>query len=76
MEKLETLPYRKLTTREISLIINEESLIRSLRSVDKAIYAKAGIEEVKQELEQLRGYSERKFEEKLEEIKHGISDKQ
>ena len=72
MEKLDEVPYRKLTTKELSLIKEDDNLIKSLKILDKAIYSRGQIDEVKTNLEQLKDYSQRKYEEKLEKVQHGV----
>ena len=73
MEKLETLPYRKLTTKELAELKLGEDMIMSLREIDRAIYSKIDLSDLKVNLENLGSISEKRYLEKLEEIQHGRS---
>ena len=69
MEQLEARPYTKLTTKETLLIENNELLGRNLHTVDAAIYGHDT--SVVESLESLRNFADRRFVQKLEEVKHG-----
>lgn len=69
MEQLEARPYTKLTTKETLLMENNELLGRNLHAVDSAIYGHDT--SVIESLESLRNFADRRFVQKLEEIKHG-----
>ena len=69
MEQLEARPYTKLTTKETLLIENNELLGRNLHAVDAAIYGHDT--SVVESLESLRNFADRRFVQKLEEVKHG-----
>jgi hypothetical protein len=69
MEQLEARPYTKLTTKETLLMENNELLGRNLHTVDAAIYGHDT--SVVESLESLRNFADRRFVQKLEEVKHG-----
>jgi hypothetical protein len=69
MEQLESRPYTKLTTKETLQIENNELLGRNLHTVDAAIYGHD--RSVVESLESLRNFADRRFVQKLEELKHG-----
>lgn len=69
MEQLNAKPYTKLTTRETLRLEKDEQLGRTLRTLDAAIYGSS--REVKDSLEQLRGFADQRFNKKMEEVKHG-----
>jgi hypothetical protein len=69
MEKLNAMPYTKLTTRETLRLEKDESLGRSLQMIDRAIYGHDS--DVISSLENLRAYAQQRFNKKVEEVKHG-----
>ena len=69
MEQLEARPYTKLTTKETLQMEKNESLGRNLHAVDGAIYGHDTA--VVESLESLRNFADRRFVQKLEELKHG-----
>jgi hypothetical protein len=69
LEQLEGWPYTKLTTRETMIMEKDESLGKSLQQIDRAIYGHEGA--VLQPLTSLRDYANKKFNRKLDEVKHG-----
>jgi hypothetical protein len=69
MEQLETVPYTKLTTREMFAMIRDENLAQSLRQVDKSIYGHDT--SVIAPLENLRIYADQHFSQKINQLKHG-----
>ena len=69
MEQLEARPYTKLTTKETMQMENNELLGRNLHTVDAAIYGHD--RSVVESLESLRNFADRRFSQKLEEVKHG-----
>ncbi len=71
MEELESVPYRKLTTKELSQLDPDERMIRTLRTIDKAIYSSAELHEVKSNLSILEELCQERYEQKLEEVAHG-----
>jgi hypothetical protein len=69
LEQLEGWPYTKLTTRETMIMEKDEGLGKSLQQIDRAIYGHEGA--VLQPLTSLRDYADKKFNRKLDEVKHG-----
>jgi hypothetical protein len=62
-------PYTKLTTRETLALEKDETLAQQLRLVDGAIYGHNV--QVVTPLENLQAYAERKFQERLKEVRNG-----
>src|SRR5688572_25956703 len=71
MEQLEAKPYTKLTTRETQLIDNDSMLISNLKSIDGAVYGYSHDSTVVQSLEHLKDFADKRFNVKLEKLKHG-----
>ena len=69
MEQLETLPYTKLTTKETLSLVHDEALARNLSMLDRSIYGHDT--SVIEPLENLKGYADKRFTKKLEELRHG-----
>ncbi len=70
MERLLATPFTKYTTKEIFQRVKDEPLASALRKIDWDIYGEGqGID--KEPLIQLRQFTDRKFNEKLEEVKNG-----
>lgn len=68
MEDLESRPFTKYTSKEILLAEKNDRLARALKQIDRMIYAGLGNET--QTLEELKSYSQEKFNQKLEAVKH------
>jgi hypothetical protein len=69
MEYIERKPYTKLTTKETTAIISDETLRQSLKDIDSAIYGHGY--NVINGLEYLKQFSENQFQKRLAAIKHG-----
>jgi len=69
MEQLEAKPYTKLTTLELMRIERDESLGKTLRSIDGALYGHKTT--ALESLETLKGFADQRFAKKLENVKHG-----
>jgi len=69
LEKLESNPYTKLSTKEIKLIINDENLHEILVKADKLIYANKYDGTLNFAL--LRQKANERFEQKIKEVTHG-----
>ncbi|HMG92121.1 MAG TPA: hypothetical protein VK589_18825 [Chryseolinea sp.] len=69
MEQLEARPYTKLTTKETLQMEKNESLGRNLHAIDGAIYGHDTA--VIESLESIRNFADKRFVQKLEELKHG-----
>jgi len=68
MEQLEARPYTKLTTREMLVMEKDENLGRHLKAIDGVVYGHGTA--VVDSLENLKSFAERRFQQKLEEVKH------
>jgi hypothetical protein len=68
MEQLEARPYTKLTTREMLVMEKDETLGRHLKAIDGVVYGHGTA--VIDSLESLRSFANRRFQQKLEEVKH------
>lgn len=70
MERLMATPFTKYTTKEIFQRVNDEPLANALRKIDWDIYGEGrGLE--KDPLMQLQQFTDRKFNEKVQEVKNG-----
>lgn len=74
MEKLEKFPYTKLTTKEILSIEGNLDIKQELRSIDKVIYGNEREKEIDRRFENLLGFTDRRYREKVEKIKYGAGD--
>jgi len=73
MEKLENLPYSKMTTREIKESKDNNTLVKALREIDQVIYSGSAPGDVQQDFRHLRDISEDSYRQKTDKIKHGVS---
>jgi hypothetical protein len=71
METLEGLPFTKLTTKEIVLLMQSSSLDETLKSIDKNIYSKAVVSALQNDFEFLKDYSQDRYNHITEVIKNG-----
>ena len=71
MERLDRTPYTKLTTREIAQLPSGEPLGDDLRAIDRSIYGKAMNGELIGHFKQLQQHTDTRFQQRIEEIKHG-----
>ena len=71
MERLDRMPYTKLTTREIAQLPAGEPLRDNLRAIDRSIYGKAINGELIGHFEQLQQHTKARFQQRIDEIKHG-----
>ena len=71
MERLDRTPYTKMTTREITQLPSGEPLRDDLRAIDRSIYSRAMNGELIGHFEQLQQHTHRRFQQRIEEIKHG-----
>ena len=68
-EKLEGIPFTKFTTKELLRIEHIKRIENTLKSIDRSIYG--GRKEDNGVLEDLFKYSENKYLDKINEVKHG-----
>ncbi len=71
METLDSVPYQKLTTKEIGEIKKNKRLRLTLQCIDQAIYANSSVSKIKSCSDELLGYSEQMLSKKLKKIKDG-----
>ena len=70
MEKLERIPYTKLTTKELIGIQQNGSLEETLKSIDKNIYSPVEVTALQNDFEFLKDYSEDRYNHVTEGIKN------
>lgn len=68
LERLELMPYTKLTTKETMQLIRDESIRKSLQSIDRSIYGGHTVD-VKP-FEGLMDFAHDKYQRKMEEVMH------
>ena len=68
MEKMEKIPYTRLTTKEVALYTADSNFINTLKNVDRNIYGKYNQEEIKRSLNNLEGVADNKYNDKVEEV--------
>jgi len=71
MEQLESKPYTKLTTRETRMVNPDSELIKSLTTIDGAIYGATHPDTLVNSLEQLQVFANTHFEARLKNVNHG-----
>ncbi len=69
MEKLERIPYTKLTTKELSVYHKDTGLQTALRNMDKNIYGRFKKEEAYNDLVNLKVFAQERYQVKAEEVK-------
>lgn len=69
MEKLDKIPFTRLTTKEVSQLIKEGSIISTLKTMDRNIYGYHKSEEVRNNLLLLKEIANQHYIEKTEEVK-------
>ena len=70
MEGLENLPFTKLTTKEIVLLMQSSSLEETLKSIDKNIYSRATVSALQNDFEFLKDYTQDRYNHISEVIKN------
>ena len=68
LENLEFKPYTKLTTKETSQLLKDDSIRSSLQHIDRSIYGRQAVQV--QAFEGLMNFAEHKYRQKLEEVMH------
>ncbi len=71
MEKLENIPYTKLTTKEIVLTSQNEHLKKPLKEVDEGIYGDLKLKNIYESFENLEYISVERFQDQVEKAKNG-----
>lgn len=69
MERLERIPYTKLTTKELSSYHRSTELQNAMRNMDKNIYGRFKKEEAYHDLLNLKEFAQERYEAKAEEVK-------
>ena len=70
MERLEKIPYRKLTTKEIIAVQKNSSLEETLKSIDRNIYSPIKVSALQNDFEFLKDYSLDRYNHITETIRH------
>lgn len=70
-ERIEKLPFSKLTSKEIVHYPFGEELREPLRAVDRCVYGKMPSGSVYQDFQHLLDFSEMRYQAKVDELKHG-----
>ncbi|HLT80058.1 MAG TPA: hypothetical protein VKZ86_03465 [Cyclobacteriaceae bacterium] len=68
LEKLERMPYTKLTTKETIQLIRDDSIRKSLQSIDRSIYGGQAVDV--EPFEGLMDFARDKYQRKMEEVMH------
>ena len=71
LEKLEQVPYSKLTSKEIFKITSDNQLKDELGIIDRFIYATAEKPATKSSFDFLLNFAEARYRLKIDQIKHG-----
>lgn len=69
MERLDKIPYTKLTTKEVGQYYPHNDFQKSLRNMDKNIYGRFKVEETYTNLENLKTFANERYLAKTEEVK-------
>ncbi|MEH0157941.1 hypothetical protein V6R21_27975 [Limibacter armeniacum] len=69
--KVKNMPLQSCTTREISALVSDQNLGKSLKELDKAIYAGIRDGGVPVALNTLKQYAETAYEQKIQEVRNG-----
>jgi hypothetical protein len=70
LEKLENIPYKKFTSREIIRFTNNEQIKPALQIIDRKIYGDAYDNDVYQEFEKLKSFAKERYLQKTEELEN------
>ena len=70
MERLESIPYTKLTTKELVEIQQNASLEETLKSIDRSIYSKIKVDVLQDDFDFLKDYSTDRYNHVTEVIKN------
>lgn len=70
MERLDHIPYTKLTTKEIVQLPSGELLQENLRAIDRSIYGRSLNGELISHFDHLYEHTDKRFKQRIEEIKH------
>ena len=70
MEILDDIPYRRLTTREINLVLSNRTLEETLKSIDRSIYSPKAAAALQNDFEFLMDYSVDRYNHLTEVLKN------
>lgn len=68
LERLELMPYTKLTTKETIQLLRDDSIRKSLQSIDRSIYGSQAVDVTP--FEGLMDFARNKYQKKMEEAMH------
>ena len=71
LEKLESIPYTKLTSKEILSNHQNVELKNTLRDIDKTVYGKAHIPEIYKNFKEIEDFTQHRYSMALEELRNG-----
>jgi len=71
MEKLESIPYTKLTTKEIVMTSQNEHLKKPLKEVDEGIYGHMDLDNIYESFENLEYISVERFQDQVDKVNNG-----
>ena len=74
MERLDRLPYTKMTTKEIVKLPSGQVLQQDLRAIDRSIYGRHMNGELIGHFEHLQDHTNERFQQRIAAIKHGRRD--
>jgi hypothetical protein len=70
LEYVENQPFSTYTSKEIGQVVSDNTLVESLKNIDKAIYGKEISEEIGSSLSNLRNFSINRYEKKREKLRN------
>lgn len=70
MEKLDRVPYTKMTTKEIVQVPSGHVLQDDLRAIDRSIYGRSSNGELTKYFDHLYEHTDNRFKQRIDEIKH------
>jgi len=71
LEKLEKIPYSKLTSKEIIKTGQAGELKEVLKAIDKCVYGKVSSKHIYQDFQHLVEFAENRYNEQVEQLKYG-----
>ncbi|MEP5611387.1 MAG: hypothetical protein ABJP45_04025 [Cyclobacteriaceae bacterium] len=70
-ERLDKIPFTKLTTKEILAESSAKELAKPLHSIDRLVYGKRDTETIFQDFQQIEDFTQYRYNKKVEEIRDG-----
>ncbi len=71
LEKLDSVRFSSLTTKEILLLDFTQELENPLKSIDRVVYGKRKQDNIYQDFQKIEDFSDERFQKKIAEIKYG-----